>query len=131
MYRAHLLRDPAQYSQAWNFGPAEARFFSVAEVVELAVSAWGSGQYEADSGSHPHEAGMLTLDISKAVTELGWRPRYGTEEAVARTVKWYKTFYSGGGARAALDFTVSEIKDYEEAMGATSNAPQPETAAED
>jgi len=33
---------------------------------------------------------LLRLDISKAMNELGWRPKWDTSTAVELTVNWYK-----------------------------------------
>jgi CDP-glucose 4,6-dehydratase len=50
---------------------------------------WGDGaRWEADRGTHPHEAGLLQVDASKARARLGWTPRLSLEEGLRWTVDW-------------------------------------------
>jgi hypothetical protein len=42
---------------------------------------------------------------------LGWRPRWSMEEAVWRTLTWYKAWYEEGDI-----LTDTDIDDYEEEM---------------
>ncbi len=88
---AEKLWSDARFAGGWNFGPSERDACTVAEVMEKVVQLWGSAlRWEADEGSHPHEATLLRLDISKARRELGWRPRINLSRALQLTVDWYK-----------------------------------------
>jgi CDP-glucose 4,6-dehydratase len=79
---------------AWNFGPGIDDAVPVRELVELFVDAWGEGSWvDASDPSQPHEAGLLRLSVEKARFELGWRPRWSVEEAVAQTVAWYRRYF--------------------------------------
>lgn len=40
----------------------------------------------------PHEANFLKLDCSKIKRVFGWKPRWGVEEAVEKTVEWSKVY---------------------------------------
>ena len=51
----------------------------------------------------PHEAHLLRLDISKAVGELKWSPKMRAEDAIQRTIQWYKAFYSGSNAQKLME----------------------------
>jgi CDP-glucose 4,6-dehydratase len=42
-----------------------------------------------------HESALLQLDSSKAMTRLGWRPRWESE-MLERTIAWYRAFYERG-----------------------------------
>jgi len=89
-----LTSAPVEYSQAYNFGPYADDAFDVGSMVELAIKEWGSGTYEfAKQTAQPHEAGLLKLDISKAIQHIGWRPKLNAAKAVGYTVAWYKHFY--------------------------------------
>jgi CDP-glucose 4,6-dehydratase len=69
------------------------------------VEAWGSGAPEIVFGKRtddPHEAGMLTLDSSKARIELGWRPLLAPREAVSLTSAWYRAFAEGSADMRAI-----------------------------
>lgn len=90
-----LVSDPVFYAQAYNFGPAASDALSVKQMLELTIECWGGGQYNT-VGNHnqPHEAGLLKLDISKAVAELKWHPKMSAQQAVKLTIEWYKAFYN-------------------------------------
>ena len=86
--------DGARLAEAWNFGPSSVEVVTVGELVDLFVSAWGSGSWkDTSTPGQVHEAHLLRLSIDKAVTLLGWRPRWAVRETVRRTATWYRTFY--------------------------------------
>jgi CDP-glucose 4,6-dehydratase len=91
-----LNTDPIRYTQAFNFGPNTSDALSVEEMVKKSIEYWGSGRYKpfVDVNS-PHEAGLLKLDISKALNELNWKPVFNAQTAVERTINWYKGYYTG------------------------------------
>jgi CDP-glucose 4,6-dehydratase len=107
-----LWRKP-DLAGAWNFGPETGSAATVRTVVELARKTFGTGEirYEAEDAG-PHEAGWLTLETAKARHALGVRPRWSLEEAVRRTMDWYRRLAAGADARAlctqdANDFEVA------------------------
>lgn len=92
---ARLSDDPVSYSQPYNFGPYNEDALSVKEMVETAIKAWGKGDYKVQKVADGlHEAGLLKLDISKVINEVGWKPRLKADEAVRLTVNWYKEYYN-------------------------------------
>ena len=96
---------------AWNFGPEPAAFRTVQETAELAGQAWGSGQaWVADESEHPHEAELLTLDASRARSELGWRDRLDYQAAIEWTVDWEKRVHEGANAR---EVSLGQIAQFE------------------
>ena len=115
--------DGARLADAWNFGPSGLEVVTVGALVDLFIAAWGSGSWQdASLGGQPHEARFLRLSIDKAVTLLGWRPRWSVNEAVRRTALWYRRFYQQlPAARVAgsmRDMCLADIADYE-ATGST------------
>jgi CDP-glucose 4,6-dehydratase len=128
-----LVVEPGAYAEAWNFGPSIDDARAVGEVVERLVELWGDGaSWQHDQGVHPHEAGLLQLDASKARARLGWRPRLHLDEALAWTVEWYRRF--GTGEDAAV-VTLEQIEDYQAREGAPVSergelAGDPESASE-
>jgi len=77
----------------WNFGPDLAQKHSVAELVAIFARGWGvlgSQSWKSDGAEHPHEAGYLLLDSTKARKELGWIDKLVFEESIYWTVDWYK-----------------------------------------
>jgi CDP-glucose 4,6-dehydratase len=89
-----LNTNPIKYSQAYNFGPNTSDAFSVEEMVVRSINSWESGTYKIElNKNNPHEAGLLKLDISKAINELTWSPKFNAHTAVDRTINWYKNYY--------------------------------------
>lgn len=108
---ARQLAEPAAFAEAWNFGPDHGAALTTGEVADLVVRAWGSGRWtSACDPSAPHEAGLLSIDSAKARARLGWRPGYGPQEAVARTIAWYRAAREKGFDAAA--FTRRQTADY-------------------
>lgn len=96
----------------WNFGPEPAAFRTVQETAELAAQAWGSEQgWTADEGEHPHEAELLTLDASRARSELGWRDRLDYQAAIEWTVDWEKRVHKGANAREVSLGQIAQFED--------------------
>lgn len=96
---------------AWNFGPEPDSNRTVGEVARLARDAWG-GEAALDVHtvtSGPHEAGLLTLDSTKARVHLGWVPAWSLETAIDRTVSWRKAYRAGRDMRS---FTEAQIIEY-------------------
>lgn len=83
-------------AEGWNFGPTDADVRPVKWVTERLRQEWGSGMVKY-AEQHPalHEAALLKLDSSKAMAKLGWIPKWTLEEALRRTVAWYKAWASG------------------------------------
>ncbi len=113
---ALMHKDGARYCDAWNFGPEEKYEMPVEELVRLVIKYWGSGTYVKDAAAHPHEAGLLKLDISKAREFLNWRPIYDISEAVKKTINWYKLFYNSAPMKRLYKSTIDEITEYQSRM---------------
>lgn len=92
---SNLNLHPEKFSTAYNFGPSSSDALPVSEMLSLAISRWGEGEFKYEKlEGQPHEAGLLKLDISKAVKELGWKPSLTANRAVEMTIDWYKNFYT-------------------------------------
>lgn len=105
-----LWQAGAPFAQAWNFGPDLDDARPVGEVMDRVARLWGDGlRWQPDGGAHPHEAGLLRLDSTKARRGLGWRPRLGLDRALEWTVLWYKASLRGEDMRA---LSLRQIADY-------------------
>lgn len=112
-----LHGDNRAFAGAWNFGPDDSDVLPVSWVVGRFCRLWGGGASLApDEGRHPHEARSLKLDCSKAKAELGWRPRWGIDEALERVVDWTKAFAAPEGD--LLSLCLSQIAAYGDPQGA-------------
>jgi CDP-glucose 4,6-dehydratase len=106
-----LNSDPIKFAQAYNFGPNTDDALSVEEMVVKSIKCWESGTYKTEVNSNnPHEAGLLKLDISKAIKDLNWKPVFDAETAVKRTINWYKNFYKNTTANELME---SDIEYYQ------------------
>lgn len=108
MMAEKLYSDGRAYRGGWNFGPyvADAQPVSIV-LTELQRSL--PFELQLDTAPQPHEALLLSLDISKAENRLGWRPQLRLAGALDLTGGWYKTFNDGGDVRA---LTQAQIKEY-------------------
>jgi CDP-glucose 4,6-dehydratase len=94
MLGSKLDANPASFSQAYNFGPYPGDTLTVKQLVESAIEVWGEGSYVIRKDPNAvHEAGLLKLDISKAIAETGWKPRIEARDSVDLTIEWYKQYY--------------------------------------
>jgi CDP-glucose 4,6-dehydratase len=88
-----LLQGKREFAEAWNFGPNHENNVSVLDLVKLAKNIWGKVRYDFDKRNHPHEAGFLMLDSSKAIKKLQWMPVWQLEQTVEHTIRWYREYY--------------------------------------
>jgi CDP-glucose 4,6-dehydratase len=106
-----LEHDGARFCAGWNFGPEPGDEATVKELVERIVAAWGEGTWEERrTPGEAVEAEVLRLNNDAAVIDLGWRPRWTLDEAVDRTVRWYRLF--GSDPEAAQAACVDDIDSY-------------------
>ncbi len=97
---AALCGDNGQdFTDAFNFGPAEEDCRSVGEIVELLCEQWGGGRCEHDNSLQPHEAQLLKLDSSRARSLLGWKTRWTLPEATAEIIRWERARLEGSDLR--------------------------------
>lgn len=108
-----LLAGERRFADAWNFGPALEDMQPVSALCEALCPALG-GSWQSGGESHPAEAAILRLDSSRALVQLGWRPRWPLAHALLTTNEWYKRQANGEDARA---LTLEHIYAYEAATG--------------
>lgn len=109
----HLLyTQGAAYAQGFNFGPRPDSVLTVEQVARQTIQQYGKGDVRIHPDQTLHEAHWLQLAISKAAQVLGWTPAYTAQQAIEKTVAWYKQFYQGGQDMRA--FTLQQINEYEE-----------------
>jgi CDP-glucose 4,6-dehydratase len=105
-----MASAPGLAVDALNFAPDPDNFRTVAQLVEaLSAQFGGSPGWEPESGSHPHEAQVLTLSADRARASLGWRPRLDFAETITWTAAWYEIYRQGGDVRQA---TLNQIDEY-------------------
>jgi CDP-glucose 4,6-dehydratase len=105
-----LHENPQLFAQAYNFGPHLKDNLTVGELVKRSADIWGNDvkyQFMPEAGA-PHEAKLLRLDISKAINVLKWQPRWNSEQALTKTLEWYKLYNSAG----AREITLKQVEEY-------------------
>lgn len=86
--------DPS-FCGYYNVGPDDRDCVNTGRLATLFCKSWGRGlQWLDQSDAGPHEAGFLKLDCSRIKRVFGWRPTWGVEEAVRRSVEWYQLYSS-------------------------------------
>ena len=94
----------------YNVGPDDKDCVTTGCLVDMFCRLWGGdvkwvNQY--DGG--PHEANFLKLDCSRIKSVFGWRPRYGVEEAVEKTVEWSRAYLDGEDMLEVMDRQITEF----------------------
>jgi len=92
---SRMYEDPQKFCGAWNFGPDYTSIIPVGKVVDKVVAKWGNGNWidlSNDNENAPHEAKLLSLDISKARSYLRWFPIWHIDQTIEKTVDWYKEY---------------------------------------
>jgi len=111
---AERLAGSERFAGAWNFGPRDSDAVPVGVLADLIVGQWEGAHWESTpEDKPPHEAGLLRLDWTKARTQLGWHPGLTLKEAVAVTVRWYRTAAGPATPEAMYALSVEQIRDYQ------------------
>lgn len=85
-----LFTEGKKFSGGWNFGPIGTTNQTVRTLIEKIINYLGKGNYEAPEFNDKfHEAGLLNLDIAKAMQYLKWKPVLEFEETVKFAVEGY------------------------------------------
>lgn len=93
MLAQKMWNCPTDFCEGWNFGPEAEGVSTVWEIATEVIKNYGSG--ELKDFSEPgavHEANLLMLNINKAKTRLGWKPRMNTQQCMQLVVDWYKRY---------------------------------------
>jgi len=110
----HLSNEGQKFAEGWNFGPNDEDVRPVSWIVDRLAIHWGrEAKWVGSDGNHPHEAGALKLDISKARARLNWHPLLRLDDALRLIVDWTKRRRDGENVRR---LTLSQIKAYQESL---------------
>lgn len=84
---------PTDFCEGWNFGPESESVSTVWEVASELIKNYGKGELKDSSDPNAvHEAKLLMLDITKAKTKLGWKPRMNMQQCMDLVADWYKRY---------------------------------------
>ena len=109
MLAQKMWHEPTIWCEGWNFGPESESVSTVWEVATELVNNFGFGELKDSSDPNAvHEAKLLMLDITKAKTRLGWRPRMDMKRCMALVADWYKRYKKAD----VYNLCVEEINKY-------------------
>jgi CDP-glucose 4,6-dehydratase len=109
MLAERLYRDGLEFSDAWNFGPTGESARSVGDLMSRLVELEPGLRWVGDASNHPHEARYLQLDSTRARLRLGWRPHWGLELALGKTLSWHHAWKEG---RDMAEFSLTQIRSH-------------------
>ena len=99
-----------KFKPNWNFGPNPKNSKKVIYIVKKFLENWNfKNKIIINKKINYHESKLLSLNINKAKTELGWKPRLSFEETVKLTSDWYKAFLDNKNLES---ITHNQIKFY-------------------
>jgi len=104
-----LYETPAQFSEAFNFGPSQDDILTVEDMVKMILRYW-PGNYAITQDDILHEMVQLRLDTTKVQDLLMWRPVYSVTEAIGKTIEWYKAYYAH--STNMTDFSKQQVLGY-------------------
>lgn len=85
-----LFTEGKTFSGGWNFGPAAYENYSVGDVVTEVKKMIPELKVDSPTLTNKlHEAGLLKLDITKAVNHLNWKPKLNFEQTIKFTIEGY------------------------------------------
>ncbi len=111
---AYLLIAAAQAEDpslagCYNVGPGAEGRITTGELADLFCGAWGEGaSWVSAPDGGPPEADTLLLGCEKLEARLGWRPLWGIQTAVEKTVEWAKCHAAGEDAAACARRQMAE-----------------------
>ena len=106
-----LHAEGPAFAEGWNFGPHSDDARPVGWIVAEMARLWpGEAAWQIDAGTHPHEANYLKLDISKAASQLGWRPSLRLRDALQLVIDWSQGCRTGMNPH---ELTLGQIAHYQ------------------
>ncbi len=105
-----LYENPEQYSEAFNFSPADDKEITVKQIADHFIEMIQEGSYNIDNDKNNlYEAPTLRLDSSKANSKLEWTTKYDIIDGIKNTAFWYKTFLQKGDIKYLCDQQLTEF----------------------
>lgn len=108
---AMMITRGHSFSGAWNFGPSYGNSMTVEDLIMRFIEHGKRGQMKiSENHENFHEAGFLSLDISKAVHKLGWHPVLDIDTMVQFTLGEYRV--DGLSAETVFNQRCAHIDEY-------------------
>ena len=108
-----LYENQGEYSEGWNFGPNEQDVKPVDWILEHMIKLWPGASWVLDENENPHEASLLSLDISKALVLLGWQPTWDLPMTLGNIIRWHNLWLGGADMQKVC---ITEIDNFTKDM---------------
>ncbi len=108
-----LFKQGKSFSGGWNFGPSDYENYSVGDMVDEVKKLVPQLQLDMPQVKEKlHEAGLLKLDVTKAINVLKWKPKLNFEQTIQFTINGYLD-----ELKANTDVYKARVKQIEEYCG--------------
>ena len=99
------------YAGYYNVGPDDDDCITTGELATLFCEKWGNNlkwinKSEIDA---PHESNFLKLDSTKIKNTFNWKPLWGIEKAIEKTVEWTKCYSNNENIIKCTDKQIKEF----------------------
>ncbi|MCI8881337.1 MAG: CDP-glucose 4,6-dehydratase [Clostridiaceae bacterium] len=94
----------------YNVGPEDSDCVAVGKLADLFCETWDEGvTWKNIYDEGPHEATFLKLDCSLIKGKIGWKPCWGIQKAVEKTVEWAKAYRDDKDLWACMEAQAQEL----------------------
>lgn len=104
-----------EYAGYYNIGPNDTDCITTGNLVDLFVKHWGDDLkwITPEENKGPHEANFLKLNSNKIKNTFNWKPHWGINKAIEKTVEWTKIYQKGEDINKCMDNQINEyLGDY-------------------
>jgi len=111
----NLKQNKKLHGEAFNFGPSNAKNYSVIFLVQLMKKYWKKVSWNINKNEKKFfESNILKLNCNKARNILKWKCILSFTETVDMTVNWYKKYYFK--PQKIYETSLDQIKEYEKLL---------------
>ena len=112
----NLKKNKKLHGEAFNFGPSNAKNYTVVSVVKLMKKNWKKISWQLDKKNKKffYESNLLKLNCNKAKIKLKWKSILSFVETIDMVANWYKNYYLKPSAAYKISF--SQIQKYEKLL---------------
>ena len=108
-----LFNNQDVYAEGWNFGPNEQDVKPVDWILGHMIKLWPGASWRLNENGNPHEASLLSLDITKASRLLGWTPTWDLPMTLGNIIRWHKHWLGGSDIQ---EVCIAEIDNFTKDM---------------
>lgn len=103
--------EDIKYSDYYNVGPNDEDCVTTGDLVNLYCNYWGNNLkwVNKSNKNDPHESNFLKLNSMKLKETFNWKPKWGINEAIKKTVEWTKAYYNNEDIVLCTDKQIDEF----------------------